>query len=293
MAEELVIGILENNKVYISGDSGLLSGQWTVYNYLDSIYNPFAAYLFGANYPPVGGLITDDFKNVASSQFFNAGVLTDGTPKLWGYLASGATLPSQYTQSGIKAVQVEVAQNGVCWVMENGTVECSGVNVTENMPAGITNDSSYAIKQIAIGDSNVIALSHNNKVYTWGFDTATGSLNITDIVAQHQKLSIPTPSLYEQAPFAYDQNVSVYNSSGALVGIASGLKFTGSGVTLSTDANNKQVVVTVSGGVGGGFYQSSTEPTGTIYSGDRWFNTDTGTLFTRILNGITGIWAEL
>ena len=46
-------------------------------------------------------------------------------------------------------------------------------------------------------------------------------------------------------------------------------------------------------GGGGSFYQSSTEPTGTIYSGDRWFNTNTGTLFTRILDGITGIWAEL
>jgi hypothetical protein len=252
LGEEQLIGILENNKVYISGDYGILAAQWNVNNWVDSIYNPYPVSIWGAAYPPASGLITDDFKSVATSQLFNAGVLTDGTPKLWGNLTSGATLPSQYTQSATKATQVDVGIGGVCWVMENGTVECSGTDVTDGMPAGITNDTTYAIKQVAIGDRNVIALSHDNKVYTWGAVTETGSLNLTDIVTQHQKLSIPTPSLYQQAPFAYDQSVSVYDSSDALVGIASAFKFTGGGVALSTDANNKQVVVTVSGGGGGG-----------------------------------------
>jgi hypothetical protein len=36
-----------------------------------------------------------------------------------------------------------------------------------------------------------------------------------------------------------------------------------------------------------------TAPAGTMYSGDRWFNTDTGILFTRIVSGLTGVWVEL
>ena len=179
--------------------------------------------------------------------------------------------------------------------MENGTVECSGTDVTTNMPAGITNNSSYAIKQIAVGDRNVIALSHDNKVYTWGAVTETGSLNLTDIVTQHQKLSIPTPSLYQQAPFAYDQSVSVYDSSDALVGIASGLKFTGNGVTLSTDANNKQVVVTVSSGGGGGgsgFTYTANTPSYSPTVGDRWMDSDTGVEYVWINDGDSTQWIQ-
>lgn len=292
LSEEQLIGILENNKVYISGDYGVLGGQWNVYNYLDSIYNPLAAEIFGAGYPPVGGLITDEFKSIASSQLFNAGVLTNGTPKLWGNLTLGVTLPSQYTQSGTKTVQVDVGIGGVCWVMENGTVECSGTDVTTNMPVGITNDTNYAIKQIAIGDRNVIALSHDNKVYTWGAATETGSLNITDIVAQHQKLSIPTPSLYQQPPFDYDQSVSVYNASNALVSIASAFKFTGTGVTLSTDANNKQVVVTVTSG-GSAFSYTQDAPTYSPKSvGDRWMDSDTGVEYVWVDDGTSTQWIQ-
>lgn len=267
LGEEQLIGILENNKVYISGDYGIQASNWNINNWVDSLYNPYAEYIatnvLATTYPPISGLINDDFKSVATSQFFNAGVLTDGTPKLWGNTTSGATLPAQYVQNGTKAVQVDVGISGVCWVMENGTVECSGNDVVYNMPAGITNDSSYAIKQIAIGDRNVIALSHDNKVYTWGTTTETGSLNLTDIVAQHQKLSIPTPSLYEQPPFPYNQSVSIYNSTNNLISITDSLKFTGSGVTLSTDANNKEAIITITSGATG-----PTGPTGpTGYTG--------------------------
>jgi hypothetical protein len=288
LGEEQLIGILENNKVYISGDVGINSGRWTVHNWVDSIYNPYAKQIYGSGYPPPSGLITDEFKSVATCQIFNAGVLTDGTPKLWGGdLTSGATLPSQYIQSGVKAVQVDVGVDGVCWVMENGTVECSGYDVVNGMPAGITNDSTYAIKQIGIGDRNVIALSHDDKVYIWGEATETGSLNVTDIVTQHQKISVSTPALYEQLPFERNSNIAVYDDSGALVSIAGGLKFTGSGVTLSTDTNNKQAVITITAS-GSGFYESETAPTGTINNGDRWWNTSTGRLYTRI----SGVWIE-
>jgi hypothetical protein len=288
LGEEQLIGILENNKVYISGDLGINSGRWTVHNWVDSIYNPYAKQIYGSGYPPPSGLITDEFKSVATCQIFNAGVLTDGTPKLWGGdLTSGATLPSQYIQSGVKAVQVDVGVDGVCWVMENGTVECSGYDVVNGMPAGITNDSTYAIKQIGIGDRNVIALSHDDKVYIWGEATETGSLNVTDIVTQHQKISVSTPALYEQLPFERNSNIAVYDDSGALVSIAGGLKFTGSGVTLSTDTNNKQAVITITAS-GSGFYESETAPTGTINNGDRWWNTSTGRLYTRI----SGVWIE-
>jgi hypothetical protein len=47
----------------------------------------------------------------------------------------------------------------------------------------------------------------------------------------------------------------------------------------------KQVDVEISGG-GGGFYESDTVPTGTINIGDRWWNTDTGRLYTRLSPGI-------
>jgi hypothetical protein len=214
--------------------------------------------------------------------------LKDGTPKLWGGdLTSGATLPSQYIQSGVKAIQVDVGVEGVCWVMENGTVECSGFDVVAGMPAGITNDSTYAIKQIGIGDRNVIALSHNGKVYTWGAVTEIGNLNVTDIVTQHQKISISTPTLYQQLPFERNTNIAVYDDSGALVSIAGSLKFTGSGITLSTDTNSKQAVITITAS-GSGFYESETAPTGTINNGDRWWNTSTGRLYTRI----SGVWIE-
>lgn len=296
LGEEQLIGILENNKVYISGDYGIQGPSWNIDNWVDSIYNPYANYIatnvLSVAYPPASGLITSEFKSVATSQFFNAGVQTDGEPKLWGNLSGGAAVPTQYTQSGTKAIQVDVGVNGVCWVMENGTVECSGFDVTENMPAGITNDSSYAIKQIAIGDRNVIALSHDNKVYTWGAATETGSLNITDIVAQHQKLSIPTPSLYQQPPFDYDQSVSIYDASDALVSIASAFKFTGTGVTLSTDANNKQVVVTVTSG-GSAFSYTQDAPTYSPKSvGDRWMDSDTGIEYVWINDGDSSQWIQ-
>jgi len=40
-------------------------------------------------------------------------------------------------------------------------------------------------------------------------------------------------------------------------------------------------------------FVQTTTPDGTMYSGDRWFNTDTGILFTRIVSGLTGVWVEL
>jgi hypothetical protein len=40
-------------------------------------------------------------------------------------------------------------------------------------------------------------------------------------------------------------------------------------------------------------FVQTTAPAGTMYSGDRWFNTDTGILFTRIVSGLTGVWVEL
>ena len=56
-----------------------------------------------------------------------------------------------------------------------------------------------------------------------------------------------------------------------------------SGTTLSANLNLLGVRT---------FVQTTT-PAGTMYSGDRWFNTDTGILFTRIVSGITGVWVEL
>ena len=296
LGEEQLIGILENNKVYISGDYGIQAATWNINNWVDSIYNPYADYIatnvLGVAYPPNTGLITDDFKSVATSQYFNAGVLTDGTPKLWGNLNGGATLPSQYTQNQTKAIQVDVGANGVCWVMENGTVECSGGGVTDGMPAGITNDSSYAIKQIAMGDNCVIALSHTGQVYTWGSITSIGNLSVNDAVTQHKKLSIPTPSLYEQPPFPYNQSVSIYDAYNNIISITDSLKFTGSGVTLSTDANNKEAVITITSG-GSVFSYTQDAPTySPITVGDRWMDSDTGIEYVWVNDGNSSQWVQ-
>ena len=56
-----------------------------------------------------------------------------------------------------------------------------------------------------------------------------------------------------------------------------------SGTTLSANLNILGVRTFV----------QTTAPAGTMYSGDRWFNTDTGILFTRIVSGLTGVWVEL
>lgn len=56
-----------------------------------------------------------------------------------------------------------------------------------------------------------------------------------------------------------------------------------SGTTLSANLNILGVRT---------FVQTTT-PAGTMYNGDRWFNTDTGILFTRIVSGLTGVWVEL
>lgn len=55
-----------------------------------------------------------------------------------------------------------------------------------------------------------------------------------------------------------------------------------SGTTLSANLNILGVRTFV----------QTTAPAGTMYSGDRWINIDTGKLFTRMVNGITGIWIE-
>lgn len=82
--------------------------------------------------------------------------------------------------------------------------------------------------------------------------------------------------------------VGVYHEGARIIKSVNDLNFKGSGVTITR--KGKQVDVEISGGAAGSaFYESETPPAGTINSGDRWWNTSDGILYTRI----SGQWIEV
>ena len=164
-SETHFIGIMEDNRVYVSGEALFSdsSGLATV----DSLFNPYIETLHGIS----SGTITHYFKDVSASQSFNAGVSLDGTPVVWGTLVTSALLPTLWNQSGITAVAVDCGGNDVCWVMSNGTVECRSLGsspLITDLPAGISSNSSFNISNISVGDTHAIAKSAEGKVYVWG-----------------------------------------------------------------------------------------------------------------------------
>lgn len=82
--------------------------------------------------------------------------------------------------------------------------------------------------------------------------------------------------------------VGIYNDGARVIKSVNDLNFKGAGVTVTR--KGKQVDVEISGAAelssGSGFYESDTEPTGILSIGDRWWNTDTGRLYTRLSPGI-------
>jgi len=82
--------------------------------------------------------------------------------------------------------------------------------------------------------------------------------------------------------------VGIYDHGARVIKSVNDLNFKGTGVVVSR--KGKQVDIEISGNpVGANFYESTTIPSGTINNGDRWWNPDTGRLFTRV----EGIWAEV
>jgi hypothetical protein len=81
--------------------------------------------------------------------------------------------------------------------------------------------------------------------------------------------------------------VGIYNDGARVIKSVNDLNFKGSGVIITR--KGKQVDVEIAGNpAGSNFYESATPPTASLANGDRWWNTSTGILYTRI----SGTWVQ-
>jgi len=81
--------------------------------------------------------------------------------------------------------------------------------------------------------------------------------------------------------------VGIYKDKARIIKSVNDINFIGNNIVVTR--KGKQVDVSVTGdGTGSAFYESATSPIATLIDGDRWWNTNTGRLYTWI-----GIWVEI
>jgi len=157
-SEYHILGILNNNKVYCAGDpfaSIYDTPTENPYYFLTDSVNHH--YLSENGFPD--GELQETFIKVSAGQQFSAGILTDGTPYIWGLGGANLPLPPG------KYKTMDCGASNVVWVSETGGVTCSGTNLFtfKSIPNGIKN-----IKAVSTGDFCNIALDSNNKIWCWG-----------------------------------------------------------------------------------------------------------------------------
>jgi len=78
--------------------------------------------------------------------------------------------------------------------------------------------------------------------------------------------------------------VGIYKDRARIIKSVNDINFIGDNIVVTRKGKQVDVSVTAVGA----FYESATSPVATLIDGDRWWNTDTGRLYTWI-----GIWAEI